>query len=115
MKFTNGNAFQNMITLQQMSEQGVLGYAIAKNRRKLENELKEYLEKREELFEKYGQREGDQWRIGPDDVPAFLKEMGEYDAVEFEFDPTTVTEEAFCAGTLTSDQMYQLDWMVREE
>ena len=113
MKITNIEAFQSVQTLSALKERGKLGYAIARNMRKLEEELTEYTERRNELIKAYGSPTGDgEYQIPAANMGAFFKEMDEYNEIEFEFQPHTVTEDVFCSGSLTSDQMYILDWMV---
>ena len=113
MKITNLEALTFVQTAGVLKESGKLGFAIAKNMRKLADELVEYDQKRGEIIQKYGIPEGDnRYRFTEENAKKFYEEMEEYDAMEFEFQPTTVSEEVFCSGGLTSDQMYALMWMV---
>ena len=113
MKLTNLEAYNMVQMMTEMNETGRLGYAIAKNMRKLSEEITEYSQKRDELIMKYGEQDGDRYRIPPEKAADFLSELSEYDGIEFEYAPHQVSEDDFCAGSLTSAQMYRLDWMVR--
>ena len=116
MKLKNVDAYQSFIIMQESSEIGMLGFAIAKNMRKLANELIEYDNKRNELIKKYGtQTDGDKYQFTIEDSKRFYEEMKPFDELEIEFEPMTVTEETFAGGSLTSDQMYPLMWMVKED
>lgn len=113
MKMTNIDAYTCLNTMATLKESGKLGFAIAKNMRKLSDELTEFIEKRKELFNTYGTETDSDVIIPPENIPAFIKVFDEYASIEFEFQPQTVSEEIFCGGSLTSDQMFQLYWMVK--
>ena len=115
MKMENIEAYKSFIIMQEVTETGLLGFAIAKNMRKLANELVEYDGKRNELLQKYGTpAEGNRYEFTKENAKRFYDEMAQYDNLEIEFEPMTVFEEVFCGGNLTSDQMYALMWMVKE-
>ena len=115
MKIKNVDAYNSFAVMQASKETGILGFAIAKNMRKMANELVEYDNKRNELIQQYGVKtEGNQYQFTAENAKKFYDEMAQYDEVEIEFEPMQVSEEVFCGGTLTSDQMYALMWMVKE-
>lgn len=112
---TNLEGFNSLTVLRELHEERKLGFAIARNIRKLESEIADYIEKRDELIRKYGEENGPgQYVVKAEGIKDFLKELDEYGAMEFEFQPQLVDQETFCSGSLTSDQMYILDWMVKE-
>lgn len=116
IKMTNNEAFESLTALAKVTEKGKLGYAIAKNRRKLKDELKEYNEKRDELLKEYG-RPGKKpgiFEFTEENARKFQNAIAEYDSIECEVNIMTVPEDVFISGTLTSQQMYDLDWMVEE-
>lgn len=116
MKITNLEAWNFLQSSSEINESGKLGFAIAKNMRKLADELKEYDAKRNELIEKYGTAMGDgRFSLTSENASMLQKEMAEYDSIEFEFSPMTVSEEVFYGGSLNSNQMYTLMWMVDEQ
>lgn len=115
MRMTNAEGVECLSILTSIHEKGKLGYAIAKNMRKLNDEMREYFEKRDELIQKYGEKQdGEKYKIPPESVQKFMDELREYDEIEFDFEPHMIGEEEFCRGELTSDQMYGLCWMVAE-
>ena len=115
MKITNAEAYGSFGVLQELKEKGVLGFAVAKNMRKLADELVEYDARRNEAIQKYGAQMGDgRFSFTPENAEQFGMEMSEYDSIKFDFEPMRVSEEVFCSGSLTSDQMYALMWMVEE-
>ena len=96
-----------------MKETGKLGYAIARNLRKLKSELTEFYSTREELIKKYGTENDDgSYTLPKENIGAFVSELNEYGDMSFEYAPCYVSVDELCGGNLTSDQMYVLDWMV---
>ena len=115
MKMTNAQMFDSLVVLNQAEEKGVLGFAIAQNRRKLGEELREYSQKRDELLKEYGTDEGDgRFTITADKVPAFSAALRPYAEMTADVAVRQVSEEDFCSGNLTSSQMAVLEWMVKE-
>lgn len=115
MTMNNGTAYDCLLMMVRLREKGKLGLVIAKNARKLQAELQEYIEKRDEIVKELGVEKNGQYVIeGPENVKAFMDRIAEYNSLTFEFQPQTVDDETFCSGGLTSDQMYVLDWMVEE-
>ena len=113
---TNARAYQCLNLMAGLKETGKLGFAIAKNRRKLESELREYIIKRDGLVRKYGtQKENDNYFIPQEKLSDFLKELTEFDTMEFDIEIQQVDEDTFCGGHLNSNDMFLLDWMIREE
>lgn len=115
MKLTNAQMYDSLLVLNQAEEKGVLGFAIAMNRRKLTEELKEYAVKRDELLAKYGTDEGGgKFRLPSEVIPAFSAELRPYAEMTADVAVRKVSEEDFCSGSLTSSQMLALEWMVKE-
>ena len=117
MKMTNDKIFASVQVLSQLDEKGKLGYAIARNLRKLNDAGKEYFEKRDELIQKYGKpiNGGNNFSFSEKNAKAFNKELEEYAMIEHEVDVMTVSEDIFCGGGLNNQDMYALDWMVSME
>lgn len=115
MKFTNEQMLNSLAVLNQAEEKGVLGFAIAQNRRKLATEVKEYAEKRDELLLQYGaEKEPGVFSLTPEAIPAFSAALRPYAEMTTDVAVRQVSEEAFCSGNLTSSQMATLEWMVKE-
>lgn len=115
MKLKNSEAFDALHVIIGAKETGKLGFALAKNGRKLSEELVEYNDKRDELLEKYGKNNGGgEYSLTNEAARKFNDELQVYGSLEIEFEPMTVEEEVFYGGNLTADQMYVLMWMVKE-
>lgn len=116
MKLTNSEMWDAVQVLSGTKETGKLGYACARNLRKLLNESREYMEKRDELLKAYGEDQGEgKYTILPEKVAAFTAELNEYGQIEHEVDVMQVSEDVFCSGTLTTKEMFTLGFMCREE
>lgn len=116
MKMTNGKMLESLGVLARVEESGKLGYACARNRRKLLAECKEFMDKRDELLQKYGtEKENGQYEIPPENAEHFVEELREYSDLEFDVDVMAIPEEVFYGGNLTTKEMFILDWMVMPE
>lgn len=114
-KMTNDQILNSLGILSQLEEKGMLGFAIARNRKKLAEECKDYAEKRDELLREFGTDLGNgQFQLPPDKVNDFLNALKPYSELEVEVPVMTVSQDVFCSGNLTSSQMFALDWMVEE-
>lgn len=114
MKMTYAQMFDSIQVLNQVEEKGVLGFAIARNRRILSTELREYAQKRDELLTEYGTDEGNgRFTIPVEKVPAFSEALRPYAEMTTDVAVTQVDAETFCGGDLTSSQMFVLEWMVK--
>ena len=116
MKLTNAQMFDSFQVLNQVEETGVLGFAIAQNRRKLADELKEYAQKRDELLREHGTDQGDgKFTLTTEAVAAFSAALRPFAEMTADVAVRQVDEDVFCSGSMTSSQMMALDWMVKEE
>ncbi|MBR5845503.1 MAG: hypothetical protein IKY65_04510 [Rikenellaceae bacterium] len=116
MKLTNAQMFDSLQVLTQAEEKGVLGYAIARNRRKLADELKEYLAKRDELLREHGTDDGTgKFTFTLEAAQAFSAELRPFAEMTADVAVHQITADEFCSGGLTSSQMYALEWMVKED
>lgn len=116
MRLTNAQMFDSLAVLSQAEEKGVLGFAIAQNRRRIADELKEYLAKRDELLAEYGVDAGaGRYTLTPEAAQKFNEALKPYAEMTADVAVRQVTAEEFCSGNLTSSQMYALEWMAKEE
>lgn len=116
MKLTNAQLYDSLHVLAQAEEKGVLGFAIARNRRKIAEELKEYMAKRDELLAEYGTEESaGTYKLTPEAAQAFSAALRPFAEMTADVAVHQVTAEEFCSGNLTSSQMLTLEWMVKEE
>lgn len=98
-----------------LDTKGIVGFKIARNLRMLNDELKEFNEKKMELFQKYGEEKDGQLIIdkGSKNYPLYLEEIKPYEEHEVEFNFRIITEEELSNSELTAEQMYVLsDYMV---
>ncbi len=115
MILNNAKMMESLVVLVQAEETGMLGYAIARNRQKLADEVREYSAKRDELLKKYGEDMGDgKFNLDPKNAAAFLDELRPYSELEADVSVMQVAPEVFCGGSLTSSQMFTLGWMVKD-
>lgn len=114
MKMTNKQMAESLEALSSVKESGKLGYAIARNRRKIEHEVVEYAKVKQSAIEKYGDfnEESGTYNIVGDNYRKYMAELSQYDNIETEVDVMKVSLDEFLAGNLDSNQMYALDWMV---
>ena len=113
MKMTNEQMSANVELLAGLQETGKLGYAIARNLRKLRDAAAEYLDAKQKMLVEYGEDMGDgRYKV---DIEVFQREVGELAGIQHEADIYQVDEDTFTSGTLTSGQMEQLLWMVKED
>lgn len=114
MKFTNKQMLESVQILAQAEEKGLLGFAIAQNRRKLANEVEVYSVKYDELLQKHGTDLGDgRFTLKAENLAAFEAELRPYAEMSVDASVVQVEPDVFCSGNLTSSQMYALGWMVK--
>ena len=114
MKFTNSKALAALNTLGRLQESSKLGYVIAKNRRKISNEIQEYIQIHDDITRQFGEvNDRGELVIPFEKWDDYCKALDEYD-MECDIDVITVDEELFTSGHLTSQDMFALDWMVQD-
>lgn len=111
---TNAEMCECINVLSELRETGRLGYAIARNKRKLMDAAKEFLELRDDLLQKYGESEdGIYYSVSPENSDAYIKELGDIPQIAHEVEIFTIPEDVFFGGSLKSNQMEKLLWMVK--
>ncbi len=116
MKMTNKTIWEGIQTLGAVSEKGKLGYACARNMRKLLDAGKEFMDTRDQFLQEYGDDAGNgKYNFPPEKAEAFANAIREYEEIEHDVDVYQVSEDVFTSGNLTSKHMYSLAWMVKEE
>lgn len=111
MIFTNAQMFESVVLLSKLDEKGMLGYAIARNRRLLITEAQEYSNKREELLREHCTE------IAPGQfkpTPEFFEALHPYSELTADVPIMQISPEIFYSGNLTSNQMFALEWMVKD-
>ncbi len=115
MILDNAKMFESVLLLSQIEETGMLGYAIAVNRRKLIAEVSEYASKRDELLAEYGTDVGEgKFQLATENAARFFEALRPYSELTADVSVMQVTPDVFCSGNLTSSQMFTLGWMVKE-
>jgi len=107
MKTTNGNAFQILTVLSNLTETGRLGFAIAKQRRIIEAELREFIDIRNKAITDNA-KDG---TLTADGAVLANQTIAQYIDLPCEFRVVPVDEETFTGGGLNSAQMYDLSFM----
>ena len=90
-----------------MEEKGVVGLKLMRNKRMIDDELKEYYEFEAELFRKYGEEKDGTLVISKDseNYQEFLKEIEPLNNQEVTFDFRKITEDELAHSNLTANQM----------
>lgn len=100
-------AEQLLINLDSLTEcKGSIGFKIAYNIRKLSDELREYIQFKQELFKKYGEEVEGNLVINKEsgNFPLFIKELNELDQ-EIEIPLMRFTEKDLVDSGLSAKQM----------
>lgn len=86
---------------------GIVGYKIARNLRMINEELKEYNQIKQELFQKYGEEKEGSLIIdkSSENYSLFTKEIEPYENQEVNFDFKLITDEELQNGDLTAEQV----------
>ena len=122
MRLTNKKMDEYFTALSNMSEKatGRLGYAIARNLRKLSEELVEYQALKDKAINKYGEVGDDgvaRIRIDPDSeaFKSFTEDMKEYMDIEHDVQVFTVSEDEVINSPLNAKEMLSIDFMIIKE
>lgn len=113
-KFSNFQLDSLLSTLDNCSvADGVVGFAVAHNYRIIHTALAEYLKKKNEIIEKYGEKneDGNFSVIDPEKLKKANEELSEYASLTQEINIMKVPEDAFMKSSLKAYQIIQLAWM----
>lgn len=119
MKLTNIEMSNCLNSLQQISNKvkGKLGYAVARNIRKISDELIEFENIRLEHIRKYGTDNGNGECVIKKDTSEynqFLTDMQEYATISHDVDIYTVDAEIVMESDLTADEMNMIYFIIKE-
>lgn len=124
MKFKNADMEQMLGALQKhLERRDIVGYAAARNTRILRDELKEYLERRDELVRKYGTADVDangnptgsvSLGFNDENFAKFAEEIEQYATIEHSPKLMQLKYED-AIGILSGAEILELDWMFKEE
>jgi len=98
-----------------LDTKGSCGLKIARNLRMIQDELKEYYQRKEELFKKYGEEKDGQLIVDKSSpyFEEFTKELNELD-LDVEFNFRKITENELVDSGLTARQM-SLIWEIYDD
>lgn len=100
-----------------------IGYAVARNHRRLSECLTEYERFRNDLIMKYGEREKDEdgnelprmlIAVNSPNFKMFVEELAPYNEMEHEVEIFTLPYED-AIGILTGEEILAIDWMLVDE
>lgn len=119
MKLTNLEMTTHLNTLNMIKTKvtGKLGFAVAKNIRRLANELTEFEAMKNELVLKYGKPDETgnvSIKIDSEGYDQFLQEINEYCKIEQNIDIFKVDEQDIWNSSLNADEILKLDFMINE-
>lgn len=119
MKLKNSEISLYTQNLQGISSKvsGKLAYVVARNIRKLTDEVIEYERIKNDLIVKYGTvNENGQSviKVNTPEYNEFLKEINEYATIEQEVNILMITPEDLYSSTLTAEEMLNIDFMIDE-
>ena len=98
-----------------MDEKGSVGLKLLRNKRMIDDELKEYYEFKQALFKKYGEELDGNLVVSKDspDFDKFVAELKPLEEQEIEFNFRKITEEELAESNLSAKQMGIIwEWMV---
>ena len=119
MKLTNVQMDNYLQAMQNISEKitGKLAYVVARNMRKISEELVEYQNLKNNAIFKYGEI-GEDGRasilIGSDAFKKFVEEMDEYADISHEVAIQKITQAELLSSPLNANEILTIDFMVEE-
>ena len=117
---TNIEMLNRLTYLQSISSKvtGRLGFAVAKNMRKIANECQDFIKIKDDLVRKYGtQTEDGSFVIqqNSESYSKFMDELKVYTDLQCDVDIYSVDEEYLCESNLNADEMLMIEFMVKTE
>lgn len=94
---------------------GSLSYAIAKNIRKMQEELKEYLEVKYDLIQKYGELTDNKYQITDQDkIRDYAEEIQDIAQIEQTVDLIKISPKLFDRINITVEEIMALEFMIED-
>ena len=109
MKISQANQLSESLN-SMMNVRGKVGFKLAYNKRKIDEELREYLKIKQELFQKYGEEKDGMLQIfkGSDGYQKYLEEIAPIEDEDIKIDFRLFTEDELESSDLTANQIYFL-------
>lgn len=121
MTFANAELEQAVSVMSQLNETSPrLAYAIAKNMRKMKDEVQDYVTVKDQALNQYGTaltKDGQptgQYELRGENLIKYREALGDLPNETIDVDVYQVDEDTFLSGSMNSKQMESLLWMVRE-
>ena len=119
MKLTNIQMDNHLQNLKSISGKvtGKLAYAVARNMRKISEELVEYQSLKDKAIYKHGEKNEDgsaTIKSGSEGYAKFMEEMKEIMDISHDIDIQTITENDLCSSSLNADEILRIDFMIEE-
>ena len=119
MKLTNIQMDNNLQAMKKISEKvtGKFAYAVARNMRKISEELVEYQNLKDKTIFKYGEKLEDgsaSIKVGSEAYDKFVEEMKEYAEISHDVPIQMVTKEELLSSSLNANEILTIDFMVEE-
>jgi len=108
------NARATLGKLAGMSFKAKTAYKLMKLIDQVNKEIEPFGKVRQELFQKYGEQEGDRVTIKPENIEIFSKELEELESQEIEL-KYTVNLDEIGEAQLSPSELYDLDFMFKED
>lgn len=120
MKLTNQNMIQYLESLNKISNKvyGKLGYAVARNMRKIHNELTDFNDMRLKYIQKYGSiNEKGEYvlSINTNEYQNFVAELSPLLLIEHNVDIYKIDIDSIIISELTAQEIMELDFMIEED
>lgn len=120
MKLTNSNMILHLKLLKNISTKvnGRLAYAVAKNIRKLTDELYEFEMLKENYIHEHGKLNEDGYYsidVGSEEYNGLLSYLHEYIDLESDVDIMMVLPDDIYSSTLNADEILNLDFMIKDD
>ena len=118
---TNEEATNMLLSMQDyMDTSGIVGFAIARNCRKIADELKEFTERRDALIKKYGEKEIDEngldtgnmrIKVGSEAFEKFNEDIKRYASIKITFELMIIGFKEVIE-VLKAKDIVKLSWMI---
>ena len=120
MKLTNAEMDINLQALQKISDKvtGMFAYAVARNMRKISEELVEYQELKNKAITKYGNlMEDGRYAIDvtTDAYKDYLEEMKDYSSIQHDVTIQTISKDVLLSSSLNANEILTIDFMIEED
>ena len=119
MKLTNVQMDNYLQAMQEISEKitGKFAYAVARNMRKISEELVEYQNLKNKAIFKYGETDETgraAIKVGSDAFEKYLEDMKDYAEIAHDVEIQMITKDELLSSPLNANEILTIDFMVEE-